>query len=268
MAGAPFRIHTEREGPLVATAVHNGHELRDEIAVKMVLPESDRLREEDPYTGRWTEIGDTRIVVERSRFEADLNRPRETAIYVHPEDSWGLRVWKSDLTEAEIERSLAEYDAFYEQCGRIFSRLEKKFGFFVVFDLHSYNHLRSGPDSAPADPEQNPEVNVGTGSLNRTLWGPVVDRFIEEMRTFDFLGRSLDVRENVKFKGRQLAKWTHERFPKSGCVLAIEFKKFFMNEWTGEIHRGSYDAILRALRAAAPRVADEAGRVAGGAVKA
>ena len=242
-----FSLVKAAEGPLVAVAVHNGHDLRTEIGKKMALPEPDRLREEDPYTGRWTEIGDTRIIVRQSRFEHDLNRPRDTAIYRRPEDAWGLQMWSEELTDDEVARSLASYDSFYQACHRCFSELEKQFGFFVVYDLHSYNHMRNGPDGEAADPASNPEVNVGTGSLDRGRWGTVVDTFIEGMRSFDFLGRSLDVRENVKFLGRQLAKWTHENFPDSGCVLAVEFKKFWMDEWSGELHQEKFDAITRAL---------------------
>ena len=35
-------------GPLVATSVHAGHDLRPEIAAAMTLSEDDRFREEDP----------------------------------------------------------------------------------------------------------------------------------------------------------------------------------------------------------------------------
>ena len=132
-----------------------------------------------------------------------------------------------------------------------------------VYDLHSYNHLRAGPDGPPADPGTNPEVNVGTGSLDRERWGAVVDRFIHEMATFDFLGRALDVRENVKFKCRQLAKWTHENFPGIGCVLAVEFKKFFMNEWTGELFSEMFKAITGSLQTSIPGVLTAAHTVVG-----
>src|ERR687884_306413 len=56
---------------------------------------------------------------------------------------------------------------------------------FVVLDLHSYNHRRSGPEAPPADPAGNPEINVGTGSLDRERWGPLVDRFADDLRTVD-----------------------------------------------------------------------------------
>lgn len=52
--------------------------------------------------------------------------------------------------------------------------------------------------------------------MDRNRWGRLVDRFISDLRAFDFLGRHLDVRENVKFVGRQFPKWVHTRFPATG----------------------------------------------------
>jgi len=244
----------EGDGPLVATANHAGHALRDEIAALMALPEEVRLREEDPFTDQWTNIAPTRIRPNRSRFEVDLNRPRDEAVYRKPEDAWGLQVWKSALPVDAAERSLAEHDAYYETLRPIFGRKAEEHGAFVVFDLHSYNHLRDGAEGAPADPAGNPEVNIGTRTMDRARWAPVVDRFIEDLSAFDFLGRRLDVRENVKFGGRELARWTHANFPESGCVLAVEFKKFFMNEWTGHLDKEQHDAIGRALASTIPGI--------------
>ena len=85
------------DGPLVATAIHDGSELRSEIASKMLLSKEKRVREEDPLTGAWTEVAPNRIIGTRSRFEVDLNRSREKAVYRTPEDSWGLRVWREEL---------------------------------------------------------------------------------------------------------------------------------------------------------------------------
>ncbi|MGB9338386.1 MAG: hypothetical protein WCB63_04085, partial [Polyangiales bacterium] len=50
------------EGPLVAVASHNGHELRPEVRDLVKLPEQDRLREEDPFTGEWASIAPTRFI--------------------------------------------------------------------------------------------------------------------------------------------------------------------------------------------------------------
>jgi hypothetical protein len=127
----------------------------------------------------------------------------------------------------------------------------------VVFDLHTYNHRRDGSDGPPADPEQNPEVNLGTGTMDRDQWAGLVDRFMADLSAVDFMGRQLDVRENVKFRGGNFARWIHETFPESGCALSIEFKKCFMDEWTGQPYPNQLDAIQQALVATVPGVLDE-----------
>ncbi len=254
----------EGNGPLVAAAVHDGHRLREEVARHSALSESERLREEDPYTGAWTAVADTRIVAGFSRFQVDLNRPRDRAVYRQPEDAWGLSLWKNPLPEDAIARSLQEYDDFYAEVNRVLSDLGKRHSRFVVYDIHSYNHRREGPAGPPADPEANPEVNVGTGTLDRERWAPVIDRFIEALRAFDYLGRRLDVRENVKFRGGNFPRWIHQTFPESGCALAIEFKKFFMDEWTGELDRRQHETIQRALAATVPAALDGLAEVSRG----
>jgi N-formylglutamate amidohydrolase len=237
------------DDPVIATALHDGHELREEVAAIMALSDAGRLREEDPYTGSWTTVATTRVVPRRSRFEVDLNRPREGAVYRTPDDAWGLEVWQRPPPDELVERSLADYDAFYAEVHGILSEMERRHGRFVVLDLHSYNHRRGGPDAEPDDPEANPEVNVGTGSLDRARWGHLVDRFISDLQGVPVLGRSLDVRENVRFRGGHLSKWIHRNFPSSGCCLAVEFKKFFMDEWTGQLKPAQHEASREALRA-------------------
>ena len=131
----------------------------------------------------------------------------------------------------------------------------------MVLDLHSYNYRREGPEGPEADPSGNPEVNIGTGTMNRDRWGGLVDRLIMELRSFDFLGRRLDVRENVKFVGRQFPKWVHTHYPESGCAIAIEFKKFFMDEWSGKLDLDAHDAIRRALASTLPGLEEELKKV-------
>ncbi len=219
-------IVEEGDGPIVATAIHDGHALRAEVAAMTALDDAARLREEDPLTGRIAARVPTRLVATRSRFEVDLNRPRDTAVYVAKDDCWGLDAWCRPLPPDVRERSLAVYDEFYATLERVLRDREKRYGRFVVLDVHSYNHCRDGVGCA-ADPEANPEVNVGTGTVAER-WRPLVDRFERELAAC-----GLDVRENVKFKGGYMSRWIHERFPQTGCCLALEFKKTFMDEWTG-----------------------------------
>ena len=238
----------EGEGPLVAVALHNGHAVREELRSLFAIGEQERLREEDPFTGQWTSVAATRVVLHRSRFEVDLNRPRDKAVYVRPEDAWGLQVWKEPPSRNVVERSLELYDAFYAELRRLLQEKAARYGRFVLYDLHSYNHRRGGVDAPPAPALENPEVNVGTDTLERPLWSPIVDSFMAGLSQVDFLGRALDVRENVRFKGGYFSRWVHENFPGRGCALAIEFKKFFMDEWSGRPFPEALQALQEALQ--------------------
>ncbi len=241
-------------GPLVATAIHDGHEVREEVGALLSLTDENRRREEDPYTAEWVRVAPTQVIVCRSRFEVDLNRARARAVYRVPADAWDLELWKEPPGDALIERSLEEYDAFYEAMHRLFEDLEREYGRFVVLDLHSYNHRRAGPDGAPADARENPQVNVGTGTLDRERWGRLVDGFVRDLSSYEWSGGRLDVRENVKFRGGQFSRWAHETFPRSACVLAIEFKKFFMDEWTGDPDWDAITDIRTALASTVPGI--------------
>jgi N-formylglutamate deformylase len=245
-------------GPLVAAANHDGHFVRPELVGLFALDDAARLREEDPFTAVWTQVANTRIVGRRSRFEVDLNRPRDKAVYLTPADAWGLQVWTETPPAEVIERSLAIYDAFYAAVEQLLQTAVDRYGRVVVFDLHSYNHRRLGPDGPPADVGTDPEVNLGTGTMpDRARWAPIIDRFIADLRAFDFLGRSLDVRENVKFRGGHFPRRIHEAFPGSVCVLSIELKKFFMDEWSGRPDPPIIEAIGRALQSTVHGVQEE-----------
>lgn len=235
-------------GPVVATSIHTGHELRPEVAEAMKLDEAVRFREEDPFTDRIIRHLPDRLEVRRSRFEVDLNRDRDGSVYRSADGCWGLDVWHSSpLDEAIAERSREEHDVFYEQLGLLLDPLAER-GPFVLFDCHSYNHRRDGADHAPEPQQDNPDVNVGTGSLDREHFGDVVDAFINAMSEVTINGTKLDVRENVKFKGAHLARWAHERYPGVACVLALEFKKTFMDEWTGQPNDAHIETLAEALR--------------------
>ncbi len=256
-------LEHQGEGPIFATAVHAGHNIRAELLPLIALDETTRLREEDPYTDRWVRIVPGWIVMTRSRFEVDLNRKRDEAVYRSPEMAWGLHLWKAPLSDELVEHSLQEYDAFYNELEVLLTKLSKHYKRFVIFDIHAYNYRRQGPEAPPADPLLNPEINVGTGTLDRKLCGCVVDRFIKDLEKFDFLGRHLDVRENVKFEGRQLARWIHSKFSDSACVLSVEFKKFFMDEWTGEADEEQIKTIREALHSTIPGILEELNALAG-----
>lgn len=245
---APYYTLSTGQSPLIATAIHDGHIVRDNISSLFSLNADERLHEEDPFTAGWVSITDNQIIGLNSRFEMDLNRPREKAIYRKPEDAWGLTVWKDDLPEELAQESLARYDRFYADVKEMLQGIADRHGCFVVYDLHTYNHRRDGAEGPEADPQQNPEVNLGTGNMNRQLWAPVVEAFTQTLQAYNYQDRHLDVRENVKFEGGHFMRWIHDTFPDRACVISIEFKKFFMDEWTGKPDEAQLQEIRKALQ--------------------
>lgn len=260
-ATGPWCSVTRGDGPLVAVALHAGHAIRPELQPLLALTDEQRRREEDPYTDRLTTIVPSRLIAHRSRFEVDLNRSRKEAVYLRPEQAWGLTVWKEALPDEILEASLALHDAFYAAVSALLANLAARHGRFVVLDLHSYNHRRAGPDAEPDDPAGAPEINVGTGSLSGDPWRPLVERFMAALRGASYHGRSLDVRENVNFRGGHFPRWVHATFPDSGCCLALEIKKFFMDEWSGELDPLALPALEQVLARALPTLRAELQRL-------
>ena len=233
--------------PLVSTAIHDGHNTREELQEIFNLTDKERLREEDPFTAKWLNASDNKVIVHHSRFETDVNRPRNKAVYRNPEDAWGLEVWKNNLPEEVYHNSLKVYDDFYRQAKIYFDGLFTQHDKIIVYDIHTYNHRREGVNIV-ADPAENPEVNLGTKNMDRDIWDPVVQTVIEQFSNFNYDSRNLDVRENIKFTGGYFGKWLYEEYGSKICPISIEFKKFFMDEHTGQGFQNDIQLIDQMLR--------------------
>lgn len=245
------------DGQIVATSVHAGHDIRADLQQVMILDEADRVREEDPFTDEIAAAVPSRAITHPSRFEVDLNRPRREAVYRAPEDAWGLTIWRDEVLPDDLFRaSLQTWDTFYTALAERLDAVAER-GPFVLLDVHSYNHRRPGPDQPAEAVADNPEVNLGTGSVDPSRFGGLVDRFARDLADPELGCGPVDVRENVKFEGRQLAWWVHDRYPRTGCVLALEFKKTFMDEWTGVPDRDAIACARTNLAATLPGLAGE-----------
>jgi hypothetical protein len=54
-----------------------------------------------------------------------------------------------------------------------------------------------------------------------------------------------------------MSRWINERYAGRGCALAIEMKKTYMDEWTGEPHESMIAGIGDALHSAFAAVRTE-----------
>lgn len=223
-------------GPVVATAIHDGHALRDSLHPHLALDAPDRRREEDAMTAVLTSVGDSRLRVKTSRFQVDFNRPRDKAVPADPVDTWGLQVWHDVLPAEEIERSLASHDRFYATIRDLLDALVAQWGCVLLIDIHSYNHRRDGPDAAATAQAGNPDIELGVTTLEHVRWGNVAERFAEALRNHPIAGRSPDVRENVRYPtGGHFPEWVYATYGDKVCTISPEFKKIYMDEWTAQL---------------------------------
>jgi N-formylglutamate amidohydrolase len=244
----------------VATAIHAGHRIRPDVLGLLAVDEPTRLREEDPFTDRWTAFAPSRVTVGTSRFEYDLNRPRERAVYTSPGEAWGIHVWKTGPSIATVHESLTRYDRFYREVDQLLTALLEQHAAVVVLDLHAYCHRRGGPDADLDDPAANPEINLGTASVDRGAWGGLIERLVRDLRAFDFGGRGLDVRENVVFQGGHFPRWINGRYAGRVCAIAVEVKKIFMDEWSGALDPAVHERLGAAFESTVPGILAELDR--------
>jgi len=246
------------DGPVIATAIHDGHALRPSLRARVALDDDARWREEDPLTSLLTQVGDTRLRVRQSRFEVDLNRPRNEAVYTGPEACWGLDVWTQPFDDAEREISLALHDRFYDMIGELIDRTVARWGSALLIDIHSYNHRRDGPDAAPASQDANPDIELGITTLDPERWGETARRFANVLRRHPVRGALPDVRCNVRFPtGGHFPEWVYAHWGTRVCTISPEYKKIFMDEWSGQADISALYALRDGLSHAVDAVRPE-----------
>lgn len=229
--GNLFQFRVDKvDSPYWVFAIHDSHQIDTQLLPYLQLDEKTRFREEDPHTGCMAELPINQLLVSTSRFQLDINRKVEDAIYLRPEQAWGLDVWK-DLPNEWITALQSTHRSTYQEIDSLIEETIDRFGYFMIWDLHSYNSKRESPDQA-IDELENPQINLGT-HYNLPKWRPVIDKFIASVSTQRFRESDIDIRENIKFKGGNLAQHIISKYGEQGCVLSIEFRKDFMDEWTG-----------------------------------
>ncbi|PID27557.1 MAG: hypothetical protein CSB55_08765 [Candidatus Cloacimonadota bacterium] len=230
--------------PILMTSIHSGHDIPSFILQGTKVEEEIRLREEDPYTDFFTEISSNRVNVRNSRFYCDLNRSFENCVYVNPEDAWGLEVRNKNFNSAMLEKCREEYLKFYRQITVFINEMLLHHNRIALFDIHSYNHHRLGSDKPFDNPELNPDIILATHVLPESEV-----KFIGEIK--NILEKELpdlNIKINVKFDGGYFVRWVYRTYGKRVIPFSIEFKKIFMDEWTGKVDYEKQNIFRNALQ--------------------
>ena len=237
-----IRIEDEKL-PLLATAIHNGHWLPPQLSQISGITDAQRLREEDPHTGKIAALFPNYVVLESSRFAVDLNRPLQKSVYLNPSDCWGLQARNAPLPEAVLKKLHQDYDSWHRLMEYQIQRLLGEHPKLLVLDLHSYNHRRGGPEAEPAPQIQNPDIIIGRSNLSPTHH-PAAQALRELLNGQTWQGKSLDCRLDIKFTGGDFPRWVNLLEPARVVCLAVEFKKTLMDEWTAQLDDVAFEELI------------------------
>jgi uncharacterized protein (TIGR02421 family) len=233
-----FILKIEEYVPYICCAIHNGHQLRKELSTKIALSPAERWYEEDPYTADF--VASLPIVLQGcdSRYEYDLNRAPESAIY---EEAWGKQVWESPLTAPEKALSLQKHQNFYAVLTALVAQLEKKFQACVVYDIHSYNYQRIE--------RETPVFNLGSEKI-KPKFTDLVKTWHKELHKIKLPHTQNTTAINDVFYGRgYLLAYLSNQFENT-LVLATEVKKIYCDEASGEVFPQMIEALAKGFKKA------------------
>ncbi len=242
-----FTLKIDNYVPYACAAVHDGHQFRKSLWDNCLHTEYDRWYEEDPETKSMIQSHPIVIAARDSRFEYDLNRPPEEAIF---ETAWGKQLWKEPLPEFEKEISLKKHENFYIVVQALISKLEEKFGVCIVYDMHSYNWQRWD--------REVPTWNLGTSNIDNARFGNQVESWRELLSSIKLPhGIKQTAKVNDTFQGNgYFLKFITQNFQNT-LVLATEIAKVYCDEYHQIIFPEVVDAVEEYLKTLLPKHAGE-----------
>jgi hypothetical protein len=202
-------------------AVHNGHQFRKELWDNCIHTEYERWYEEDPETKNMVSSHPIVIAGCDSRFEYDLNRDPENAVF---ETAWGKALWHEPLSEEKKNRSIDKHANFYKVTHALISKLEEKFGIAIVYDMHSYNWKRWD--------REVPTWNLGTSNVDNDRFGDDIELWRQSLSEIKFPKQIKSTALiNDTFQGNgYFLKYITQNF-KNTLVLATEIAKIYCDEY-------------------------------------
>lgn len=230
-------IKIEDYVPYACAAIHDGHQFRKELWDNCIHTEYERWYEEDPETKNMIQSHPIVIAGCDSRFEYDLNRAPEDAVF---ETAWGKQLWRKPLAEAMKIKSLQKHVNFYKVVHALIETLESKFGFCTVYDMHSYNWKRWN--------REVPTWNLGTSNLDKNRFGVFIENWRKMLSEIDFPGdiKSTGKINDTFFGNGYFLKYITNNF-RNTLVLATEIAKVYCDEYDQIIYPEVVKTVEKAL---------------------
>ncbi|MFH1263472.1 MAG: N-formylglutamate amidohydrolase [Pseudomonadota bacterium] len=228
--------------PLIGLAVHAGSRIREELQSKMGIEAEERKYDEDTYSDYFIADFPVQLIGLDSRYEYDVDRKREQAIYLKPFQCWGRKVWQTPPTKEEMEISYQKYDEAHELIDFFVNESIMKFGKATVLDVHTYSHKRP---LYGARTSTLPVFNVGTTKLDRKSHTKAIDQLLADLKGVQLNGAAVTVAENDVFKGDgAIISALAPKYP-AALIVPLDIKKVFMDETSGKVD----ETIAQQIRA-------------------
>ena len=242
-----FTLKIDQYVHYACAAIHDGHQFRNELWENCKHTEYERWYEEDPETKSMISSHPIVIAGMDSRFEYDLNRAPEEAVF---ETAWGKQLWYSPLSKEMKQKSLKKHENFYKVVHALVSKLEEKFGVCVVYDMHSYNWQRWD--------REVPTWNLGTSNVDNERFGTTIESWrssLSEVRLPNGL-KSTAMINNTFYGNGYFLKYITENL-KNTLVLATEIAKVYCDEHQQIIYPEVVSAVEQELKERLPLHAEE-----------
>ncbi|WOD45352.1 N-formylglutamate amidohydrolase [Hwangdonia lutea] len=238
-----FTLKIDKYVPYACAAIHDGHQFRKELWPNCIHTEYERWYEEDPETKTMIKSHPIVIAGCDSRFEYDLNRAPEAAVF---DTAWGKQLWHQPLSEDMKDKSLRKHNNFYKVVHTLISVLESKFGFCTVYDMHSYNWKRWD--------REVPTWNLGTSNIDNKRFGEAVENWRQSLSEIKFpYGIPSTSKINDTFQGNgYFLKYITNNF-KNTLVLATEIAKVYCDEYDYIIYPEVVRSVENQLRNLLPK---------------
>lgn len=238
-----FTIKIDEYVPYICAAIHDGHQFRKELWDNCLHTEYDRWYEEDPETKNMIASHPIVIAGCDSRFEYDLNRAPEDAVFV---TAWGKQLWKTPLPEAQKQKSLAKHEAFYKVVHTLVKTIETKHKVAIVYDMHSYNWQRWD--------REVPTWNLGTINVDNERFGPDIEAWRQSLSEMQLPNdiKSTALINDTFFGNGYFLKYITNSF-KNTLVLATEIAKVYCDEYEQVNFPEVVNSVEKQLRERLPK---------------
>ncbi len=238
LSSSGCHIKIEQYLPVVCTAIHTGHELREDLLKHCQLTKEERDTHEARLTDELIASQPITLTCLDSRLEYDLDCPK--ALSTSYKLTTKQKLWDKPLTTKQRSLSHYKHDAFFQIYSALITKLESQFGKVIVFDIKAYTPLETD--------KLAPLFDIATAQIDMSRWQSVVNKFHAELKKSSVPNIDTSADLNAVNRGMgYLTTHTNAHFDRT-LVLSTQIKKVYLDANNGDVFPLVVDALKLGLK--------------------